>query len=643
MILKCFKYQTPVSEHIFELSTRFASLHKDLGASEWFLVCYSGNLYLFTYSSRELREAELTAMLQRLQLLPEKLKNPPEVFFDDQAAYQFLQLAAGILQEGGDSRLIEYVREMYGTLSDAGYVGAVFHNLFQRSILLHEKTRMETDYFRFATQSCDVFGEIARKIFGNLQQVQVQFVGESNESAEWLRALFREGCRKFTLLTQKVMYPDLYSQYAVQVLSPGRNPVLPATTDILLLFSAEHPGLELRSISRRMSRRGNAPLLIYDAVNSYAEKERLKKIYNVFYYDAQDLQYIITRNKDGLRDVRQKLEDWLEHEVEAFMRWLHSDARHQFVGIVGTTREMQRVFELISRIAQTDITVLIQGESGTGKELVAKAIHRLSKRASKPFVVVNCGAIPENLLESELFGHVKGAFTGAVTQKHGLFEEANHGTIFLDEIGELPPQLQVKLLRFLQEGEIKRVGSNETIRVDVRVLAATNKDLPKLVEAQQFRSDLYYRLNVIQIQLPPLRERKDDIPILATHFMRKYSSKLQKRVEELTPEALQALKAYSWPGNVRELENAIEHAVALTVNRTIGLNDLPEVLRRNHLHDYGDEGGGKRMTLKELEKHYIFETLQSCNWNYEIAARQLGIGRTTLWRKIKDFQLKKPA
>ncbi|RMI17487.1 MAG: sigma-54-dependent Fis family transcriptional regulator, partial [Calditrichaeota bacterium] len=370
--------------------------------------------------------------------------------------------------------------------------------------------------------------------------------------------------------------------------------------------------------------------------------KRLKKLPNLYVYTRRDIEQVIQANRAEQQKAAEEIEAWIAEEVAAFERWQTGESPFRFLDLIGSTPRMQRIFELISRIARTDTTVLIEGESGTGKELVARAIHQLSHRSEKPFVTVNCGAIPENLLESELFGHVRGAFTGAVTPKQGLFEVANQGTVFLDEIGELPVHLQVKLLRVLQDGEIKRVGSNETIRVDVRVLAATNRDLQEMVQQGAFRSDLYYRLNVIQLTLPPLRERVADIPLLAHHFLKKFAARFHKDVVEISPEALEALQRYPWPGNVRELENALERATALAVGKAVTLYDLPPALQKPASAPPPvalPPDGHPPLTLKELEKQYILEILKACNWNYEKACKQLDIGRTTLWRKLKEYRI----
>ena len=497
---------------------------------------------------------------------------------------------------------------------------------------------METEYFRFPTSEAGVLLELVGKIFGDLKAATVQVVGCSPGATPFVKAFFNQGCHEFLInesLAEREKCFTLYEGCNFLLLDQSE---LRNETDVLLIFSKEADWLNRAAISRRMHNRNNAPFFVFDWTKQFCGAPQLRKLYNVFCYNRDDLNYIIEQNRQERQSHRSEIIAWIDQEVERFNQWLESDRRYQFAGIIGSTAEMQRIFELISRIAQTDITVLIQGESGTGKELVARAIHQLSARAKRPFVVVNCAAIPENLLESELFGHVKGAFTGAIANKKGLFTEAEHGTIFLDEIAELSPALQVKLLRFLQEGEIKPVGSNETLRADVRVLAATNKNLEQMVDEGIFRSDLFYRLNVIPIVIPPLRERASDIPILAQHFLKHFSRKLSKNVADITKEAMQVLRCYHWPGNVRELENAIEHAVALTISPKITLFDLPMTIQSAA---NGDETpfGQKIPTLKEMERSHILRALDLCNWNYEAASKQLGIGRTTLWRKLREYHL----
>src|SRR6266404_5267636 len=309
--------------------------------------------------------------------------------------------------------------------------------------------------------------------------------------------------------------------------------------------------------------------------------------------------------------------------------------RYALTGLVTGSARMAQVLDLVRRVAPTDATVLIHGESGAGKELIAKAIHHASQRARRPFVAINCAALPETLLESELFGHVKGAFTGAATNKKGLFEEAHGGTLLLDEIGEMPPSLQAKLLRTLQSGEVRPVGSTHAITIDARVVAATNRDLAQMIHQGGFREDLFYRLNVIPVTLPPLRERREDIPLLAEHFLTRFA-KRQGRVLRLSPASMERLLRYPWPGNVRELENAMERGAILAQADTIEPDDLPP-----HVTAALTLGPAPSLdspqTLAETERILIMQTLERSGWNHSRTAESLGIGRTTLWRKLKEY------
>jgi DNA-binding NtrC family response regulator len=322
------------------------------------------------------------------------------------------------------------------------------------------------------------------------------------------------------------------------------------------------------------------------------------------------------------------------------------DEKYGFHNIIGTGRAMKRIFELVDTIAGLSSTVLIEGETGTGKELIAKAIHFNSPRKDQKLVSINCGAIPENLLESELFGHVKGAFTGAVQTRIGRFEQANGGTIFLDEIGNMPVSLQVKLLRVLQEREFERVGGNSTLKVDVRIIAATSSNLEQMVEDGTFREDLYYRLNVIPINLPPLRERREDVPLLVQRFIEHFCETHKLDLKTVSPQVMKALMAFEWPGNVRQLENIVERMVALTGKRTAILpTDLPsEIQNRDSLNfvpliEIPEEGINFQNVVTDMERELILQSLRKTNGNKKLAAKLLNLKRTTLIEKIKRIGL----
>ena len=332
--------------------------------------------------------------------------------------------------------------------------------------------------------------------------------------------------------------------------------------------------------------------------------------------------------------VRNALE---KRRLKEELHLLRTEAKSAFgvEGIVGQSEGIRRVLTMLPRVAQTDSTVLITGESGTGKELIAKAIHGASRRAQGPFVSVSCAAFPEQLLENELFGHVKGAFTGALAARKGLLEEAHGGSFFLDEIGETPPAIQAKLLRVLEDRSVRRLGDNRPIAVDLRFTAATNRNLEVAVKEKTFREDLFYRLNVIRVHLPPLRDRTEDIPLLARHFLALHCQRLQRDFTSFSPAALKILTTYDFPGNVRELSNVVEQAVALAAGPVIEPHDLPEKLLPPETEDVFSPPA----RLAAAERDLIQELLQARGGNLGLVAQDLGISRTTLWRRMKEHKI----
>jgi DNA-binding NtrC family response regulator len=331
----------------------------------------------------------------------------------------------------------------------------------------------------------------------------------------------------------------------------------------------------------------------------------------------------------------------LEHKnliLENILLRQQLEEKYEFEDLIGKGPAMQQVFELIRNVAPTQATVLITGESGTGKELVAKAIHAISPRRYEPFIALSCGALPDTLLESELFGYEKGAFTGAAHTKKGRFEMADGGTLFLDEVGEISLKTQIDLLRVLQEKAFRRLGGTELIKVDVRIISATNRDLQQAITQGIFRPDLFYRLNVVGLQLPPLRDRLEDIPLLAKHFLRRYAIEINKKIERLAPSALELLMAYNWPGNVRELENAIERAVVISPGHELAAKDFAFLLPRQ-----GPAPEPAARNLQEMEKQHIQRILEENHWNISKTAVDLGIDRVTLYNKIKKYGFERGA
>lgn len=354
----------------------------------------------------------------------------------------------------------------------------------------------------------------------------------------------------------------------------------------------------------------------------------------------------------NLSELKEKIERYLRIEylvIKNKMAQENEEKEEKVTGfndIIGKSKEMLEIYRLIKKIAPSDVTVLLLGESGVGKEMIAKAIYQNSQRKEGPFVKLNCAAIPEHLLESELFGFEKGAFTGASQQKKGLFELANNGTIFLDEIGDMSLATQSKVLRILQEGEFQRVGGVKTLKANVRVIAATNINIQQAIDRGDFREDLYYRLNVVKINIPPLRERREDIPLLIYEFIDYYNKKYHKKIQGVTPDALRLLMCYEWPGNVRELKNVCEQVIVLTETDIITADDLPDEIKGKGLNF---DSSNSPQTLKditknlttEIEKKIILDTLEENDWNRNDTAEKLGITPRTLYNKIKDYRLDK--
>jgi len=410
--------------------------------------------------------------------------------------------------------------------------------------------------------------------------------------------------------------------------------------DVVLLdiMMPDHSGMEILEWVKHSSAR-SAEVVMMTAYGSVDTAVRSLKLGAFDYltkpFDHMDKIVLIVRNAFERRRLLRRTER-LEQELQE---------KQRFENLIGSSPKMQEVFRTIERISKSTSNVLIQGESGTGKELVARAIHYSSPRQEGPFVVINCAALTETLLESELFGHEKGSFTGALYHKKGLFEVGDGGTVFLDEIASIPPHIQVKLLRVLQEGEIKQVGGTKTHTVDVRTIAATNEDLQVQIKKARFREDLYYRLNVIFISLPPLRERRGDIPLLAFHFLNKYSLKTDKKITGITPEVLEAFDRYPWEGNVRELENVIEHAVVLQAGEKLTLDALPPPFFSHPLPDGTGKTDeirksyreAKREVIDTFNRQYIRKVIEESGGNISAAADKAGMDRSNFRRLMKQY------
>lgn len=436
-------------------------------------------------------------------------------------------------------------------------------------------------------------------------------------------------CKFMQIMLQKEGYDVITSQSSYQAL----NLLKQKNYDLVIadLTMPELNGLEL--LSRVKSLDPDANFIVMTAYASVDTAiEALKKgayDYLTKPFKVDEIRIAVKKALEQKRITRENIS--LKKQLKR---------EFGFDNFIGTSPQVLEMKKMAQRVAQSDSTVLIQGESGTGKELVAKAIHYCSARTDKPFVSINCAAIPETLLESELFGHLKGAFTGAIKEKEGLLKTADGGTFFLDEIATTSQAIQVKLLRVLEEKEMIPVGGTKPVELDVRLITATNADLEQEVKMGRFRPDLFYRLNVFLITIPPLRERKDDIELLVFHFIKKYCERLKSKEKKISEEAMRRLISYAWPGNVRELENAMERAALLARSNEITQNELPEKIMENELPKLVEQPKLENPTLEEIEKAYIYWVLKNAGWHKSKASQILGIDSSTLYRKIEKYELK---
>lgn len=441
-------------------------------------------------------------------------------------------------------------------------------------------------------------------------------------------------CRFLEINLQK----EGYKTYTASSLNECKALVSEKHIDVTLLDIYFPEGNSISILPDIVANDGSSHVIMLTSSNSVDDAVKAMKLGAYDYIQKPfQMERILTSLNHALGQLKAVL------ELESLRSSLKSN--YHFANIIGESKSMKDLFALIKQLSNISVSVLLQAESGTGKELVAKAIHFNGDRAKHPFVVVNCAAIPENLIESELFGHEKGSFTGANSSRMGKFETAHEGTIFLDEIGEMPLPAQIKLLRVLQEKEFERVGGDKTIKVNVRVIASTNKNLMDLVKQKLFREDLYYRISVFPVSIPPLSERSEDIPLLAAYFIDKYKDESPNTINGIDPEAMKILTNHIWPGNVRELENTIHRAVIIAQREYIGVKDLHPELLKNRVDENSnstEDNDSKRIrSFDEIERDAINDALQAVNGDITTAAKNLGLGRATLYRKVKKYDLKK--
>lgn len=538
----------------------------------------------------------------------------------------------------GEGQILEELKEDFRQCLNANLPGPVLHTLYDRATALADELRNSTEITTGAVTPEALSRELAGKILEDESEAVLSIIGDGEAFANFVRYWSGSRVQKLYCIHRDFLEAETLclANESIPVRWEIRREIL-SQSDIIISASEEFDLLISRElVQQNLQKRKRRHLLLFNWSEGEVVDESVTRLPAVFVYSREDLERALMQARGRREKVLEQLKPRFLEAVDQFYQWLYSEERFQFHSIVGKSHKMQSVFELIRRVAETDITVLIQGETGTGKELVARAIHKSGPRSTGSFVAVNCGAIPETLLESELFGHAKGAFTGATEDRRGMLREAEGGTVFLDEIGDTTEMFQVKLLRALQEREIQPLGSSQPVPIDVRIIAATGKNLQREVESGDFRSDLYYRINVVRIELPPLRERREDILLLTRYFIKKYNQRMGKKVRDVSPEVAQSLENYEWNGNVRELENAIERAVALTLGYEITLSDLPDnIIQKSQ--DSASPVSGQIKTLEEVEADYIGKLLREYEGNYSEVAQKLGIGRTTLWRKMKKY------
>ncbi len=525
-----------------------------------------------------------------------------------------------------------------------GLSGAVIRSLVHMVDVLRERVFDREELETYPVTPAALSGNLLGKIMENTHDAVVTILGDIDDALPFLEFWNARHIRRLYCYSDDFAAAERFAltSDAIPLQSKGlRDGLIRSHLIIVASPGAYISRLSQNILKNNIGQRNTKHLLLYCWGDNLQSGPDVLDSPEVFTYGRQELEQALRQSREKRAHQLQRSADAIDEAVEEFYEWLYSGQKYMYHDMIGSSRKMQQVFTLIQRVAETDITILIQGETGTGKELVARAIHDASERQGGPFMAINCGAIPETLLEGELFGYKKGAFTGAAEDRKGLLKEAAGGTILLDEIGDTSQMFQVKLLRALQEREIIPLGSNMPIAIDVRIIAATSKQLEQEIEKGQFRADVYYRLNVVKIELPPLRERPEDIYPLAQHFLTKYSQELGKSIERITPEAMDLLARYDWQGNVRELENLVERAIALSVDRVISVEDLPEYLRRNPRILGTVDSGETIPTLEEMEEQHIRRLLTELEDNYSEVAKKLGIGRTTLWRKMKKYGLQR--
>jgi transcriptional regulator with PAS, ATPase and Fis domain len=640
--------------HIYSFNV-FPLESDTLGTINWLKNCYR---YLRNSGIDEIlllrkkNSVEVFAVGQRLDAITDAVKNGlsgnmsnsalkiQNLHKDQEALRHFLEDLISLKGEiPADPLILSGIKEEFNIALDEDSIGPILTKMYRQG----EEFGNHLQNDPVITKNCIVFPEvlldIACKISGKLDNYQFVFVGDQISDLEEIILSVKQREFKKLYIYHKNFNKAYQLAFKLGCIPINLKQLQNQLAQHLIVIDLQSKENNLLNIINPMVKKYKEIVYIYFCIARGLSKNMETISPNLFIQSGSQIKSLIETHTINRKDYLQSIEDLTESEITTFYDWFYSDDRFVFDGIVSANRRMQKVFELMRRIAPSHISILISGETGTGKELIARAIHKNSARSDGNFIAVNCSAIPDTLLESELFGYEKGAFTGALTSKKGLIELASGGTLFLDEIGELPPNIQVKLLRVLQEREIQRIGNTEPLKVDIRLVTATNHNLEQLMLQGKFRSDLYYRVNTVQIHLPSLKERSEDIPILVKYFIRRLSRDTGKNIRKISEDVHDRFMEYDWPGNIRELENIIERAFAVSIGEEITFTDLPTRLQTFSSKRVGspmvlEDSGG---SLKQLEEERIRHLLVEKNVSLGDAARILGIGRTTLWRKMKSL------
>lgn len=559
------------------------------------------------------------------------------VYTHDSAFSHFLNSVTGKNSNfSGDINSLAAIKEDYNRALRMNSIGAVLAKMYHQATAFAYELQQRVEINTNSLNTEEVILDIIKKINEDPGNFEVLILGRNvSELSRLIRVFKTAAGSRINLYCPD--YPKTFDLSMEMNCSPMRSPEIPINKDTIVInYSELQPDKYAAMIKQINESKAN---IIFFNLNENQKNTGFNRKSNLFFYNKKHINDVLNLHKQRRSEYIESISDEYDSQNDIFRSWLYSDKRFEFSGIVSRNRAMQNIFETIRRVSRSDISVIINGKTGTGKELIARAIHENSGRKDKPFVAVNCSAIPETLLEAELFGHEKGAFTNAYQAKKGLVETAGGGTLFLDEIGDIPVTIQAKLLRVLQEQEIMRLGNPKPVKVNIRLIAATNQDLEKMIRQKQFRSDLFYRINSVRINLPVLADRKEDIPLLIRHFIDKYNRRHNKHVFMVSDQVKERLQNYNWPGNVRELENVIERAVAISVGDKITITDLPSHFQEEIPLQPQIEKPS--YNLKTIEAQRIRELLEKENMNYNRVAQLLGISRTTLWRKMKEHSISK--